>query len=114
LAENAPERAAGLRRDADAPARPVERDAHRLEDVASRAEQILHERVDGAPAPVQDREARGAAPRQEGEGGPLRETTHAVEIVAVLGDETRDDPVRETGIEAEVRPGGQERLRCVV
>src|SRR5262249_15324575 len=109
LAERAGERAADLRRDADAPSRPLERDADGFERAAvGRPEEVLHERVDLASPAIDDVETRAVAVREEALCRRPGEPAHAVEVVLVLEDEARDDPPRHREVEREVgEPGGQ-------
>ena len=96
LAERAGQRAADLRRDAHAAARPLERDAHGLEDAAVvRAEEVLHEGIDVAPAPVDDLQPLAAPALAQLARERLRQARHAVEVVPVLarsGDARRAAP----------------------
>jgi len=51
---------------------------------------------------------------EEGLPGRLREAAYPFQVVAVLGDQARDDPVRQPLVEAEVRPRGGQGFRGVV
>ena len=112
LAELAAEGAARLRRDADAPSGPLQRDPHRLEDAAvGSAEQVFDEGIDAAGPPVDDFQAVGAAA-----GGDLTleaagKPAHSFQIVPVLPHDAGQDAPGQGVVEGEVWPECGERRR---
>ena len=116
LAERAGQRAADLRRDADAAARPLERDAHGLERLGRRAARNRY--FTNGSTWLRRRSAisqprRGASAPRARAAARLRQPAHAVEVVAVLEHDAREEPARDAGVEPEVGPGRDERLRRV-